>query len=260
SRVSSFTPASTKKKDDGRGLRYKNIELVLFRAENAPWRIGWRLDQQFVKNNKDPENTVFGTAIWDCDEPIYSGALYLLALALADDALYGFSSPEEVFEQRIPEGEDELVLRWNKEAEDRCIIRGATAGGVSEDPLTKEKYQKDFRKILANAGYFVTATVHAMRRALGKAVRNKYSSAHVAQILTHQSKSVYGNDYLASCSGVDVFNALRGRLADHTHIEYFQGYGQFHEHGLPRQLPIEEEQKINADPHLVAKATEIQNA
>jgi hypothetical protein len=59
---------------------------------------------------------------------------------------------------------------------------------------------------------------------------------------------------------VDVFNDLKGRLADHTHIEYFQGYGQFHEHGLPRRLPIEEEQKIDADPCLVAKATEIQDA
>ncbi|KAF5861576.1 hypothetical protein ETB97_012826 [Aspergillus alliaceus] len=131
-RVSSFTPASVDKV--GQGLHYKNIELVLFRAVNAPWRIGWRLDQQSVKNNKDPENTMFGTAIWDCDEPIYSGALYLLALALAGNALYGFPSPEEVFEQRIPGGQDELVLRWNEEAEDRCIVRNVTAAGVSEDP------------------------------------------------------------------------------------------------------------------------------
>jgi len=73
-RISSFTPASPDKV--GRGLRYKvravtgiyllfrcyinqNIELVLFRAVNAPWRIGWRLDQQFIKNNKDPENTIY---------------------------------------------------------------------------------------------------------------------------------------------------------------------------------------------------------
>ncbi|PYH42369.1 uncharacterized protein BP01DRAFT_376250 [Aspergillus saccharolyticus JOP 1030-1] len=56
SRVSSLTPASENKA--GRGLRYKNIELVLFRDTEAPWRIGWRLDQQFVKNNKDPENTM----------------------------------------------------------------------------------------------------------------------------------------------------------------------------------------------------------
>lgn len=46
----------------------------------------------------------FGTAIWDCDEPIYAGALFILALALADGALFGFTHPEEVSEQRIPPG------------------------------------------------------------------------------------------------------------------------------------------------------------
>lgn len=40
----------------------QNIELVLFRAVDAPWRIGWRLDQQFVKNNKDPENTMYAAS------------------------------------------------------------------------------------------------------------------------------------------------------------------------------------------------------
>ncbi|TQB75773.1 hypothetical protein MPDQ_001737 [Monascus purpureus] len=80
------------------------------------------------------------------------------------------------------------------------------------------------------------------------------------QILTQKPKTVYGNDYLANCSGVDVFNALTGKPADNTHIDYFQGYSQFHEHGLPRRLPIEEEQKIDADPQLVTKATEIRNA
>ncbi|KAE8380696.1 hypothetical protein BDV26DRAFT_302608 [Aspergillus bertholletiae] len=208
-RVSSFTPTSVDKV--GRGLRYKNIELVLFRAVNAPWRIGWRLDQQFVKNNKDPENIMFGTVIWDCDEPIYSGALYLLALALADNTLYGFIFSEKVFKQRIPEGQDEVVLRWNEDAKNRCIVRKVTVAGISEDPLTKEIYTVDFRKIFANAS-------------LGAAVEGKYSSAHVAQILTQKSKTVYGNDYLANCSGVDVFNALIGKPADNTHIDYFQGY------------------------------------
>lgn len=142
----------------------------------------------------------FGTAIWDCDEPIYSGALYLLALALADNALYGFSSPEEVFEQRIPEGQDELVLRWNEEAKDQCIIRGVTAEGVSEDPLTKEKYQADFRKILANACYFVTATVHAMRRALGAAVKGQSLLSSPFNLSPNLAKILCRKILVGSCS------------------------------------------------------------
>ncbi|PYH76412.1 hypothetical protein BO82DRAFT_321834 [Aspergillus uvarum CBS 121591] len=255
-RVSSFTPPLAERK--GKGLRYKkNIQLVLFRARDVPWRVGWRVDQQFVKNNKDPENTMFGTALWECDEPIYSGALYLVALALADNALFGFSTPEEFFEQRIPEGQNELVLRWNDEARDRCIIRAATAEGVSEDPLTKESYQADFRRIMAAACYYITATVHAMRRALGAAVEEKYSLTHTAQILTQKSTAVFGNNYLADCSSVDATNTVRRKPVEHTHVEYFQGFGQFHEAGLPRRLPFEEEQSIEADPRLQAKMKEL---
>ncbi|KAB8227914.1 uncharacterized protein BDW43DRAFT_292804 [Aspergillus alliaceus] len=59
---------------------------------------------------------------------------------------------------------------------------------------------------------------------------------------------------------MDVFNALRGRAAGHTYIDYPQGYDRFHEDGLHRPLPIEEEQKIDVDPCLVTKATETQQA
>jgi hypothetical protein len=64
-----------------------------------------------------------------------------------------------------------VVLRRNEDAKNRCIVRKSTASGISKDPLTKKTYAADFQKILANACYFVTATVHAMRRALGAAVK-----------------------------------------------------------------------------------------
>lgn len=37
----------------------------------------------------------------------------------------------------------------------------------------KEAYQADFQKILANACYFVTVTVHAMHHVLGAAVKGQ---------------------------------------------------------------------------------------
>ncbi|KKK18808.1 hypothetical protein AOCH_003098 [Aspergillus ochraceoroseus] len=160
----------------------------------------------------------------------------------------------------FPEGQNELVLRWNDEARNRCIIRPATAEGVSEDPLTKESYQADFRRIMAAACYYVTATVHAMRRALGAAVEEKYSLTHTAQILTQKSTAVFGNNYLADCSSVDATNTVRRKPVEHGHVEYFQGFGQFHEAGLPRRLPFEEEQSIEADPRLQARMKELCDA
>jgi hypothetical protein len=119
------------------------------------------------------ESRRFGIPIWDQDTPIFAGALPLLALALTDNALYGYKSADEVWQQRIPPGEKELALKWNEEAENRCIVRGITATKVSEASMTKAKFHDDFRRVMNNADYFKTATIHALRRALGAVVDGK---------------------------------------------------------------------------------------
>lgn len=101
-------------------------------------------------------------------------------MALADGALKGFSTPADVFEQRIPSGQDEFPLKWTEEAQERCIVRSVTAHRVSEDPLTKEQYGQDFRKIFNSAGYWKNATIHAVRRALGAVIDGKSSEVTVA--------------------------------------------------------------------------------
>ncbi|KAB8208175.1 hypothetical protein BDV34DRAFT_233690 [Aspergillus parasiticus] len=200
-----------------------------------------------IPSPKFSHHSEYLTFIWDCDEPIYTGGSYLLALVIHGNALDRFSSAKDVFEQRIPEGQNELVLPWTKEAKGRCVVRHATAA----------KGVKALGKILIAACYYVQPTVHAMRRKLSAA----YFPAHVAQILAQKSKSVYGNDYLASCSAVDVVNnTLRGRTVDKTHVEYFQGFSQFHEPGLPRRLPIDEELDLDLDPELTEKRAAFFNA
>lgn len=101
---------------------------------------------------------------------MFSAANDLLALAFLDNALFGYNSPEDLLQQRIPEGKDELPLRWKREALDRCIVRNISGNVVSEDALTKERFNGLFEKIAKNADYFVNPTVHAMRRALGKTI------------------------------------------------------------------------------------------
>ena len=69
--------------------------------------------------------------------PLFSAANKLLALAFLDHALFGYNSPEELFEQRIPEGQDKLPLRWRDDALERCIVRNFSGDQVTEDPLTR---------------------------------------------------------------------------------------------------------------------------
>lgn len=195
-----------------------------------------------------------------------------MALAFLDHALFGYNTPEELFEQRIPDGEDELPLRWRDEALERCIVRNISGNMVTEDPLTKESFSPLFCQIANNAGYFETPTIHAMRRSLGKQINSRlllslsvvsdteqkltvspehYSSAMVAQVLTQKDDNVYGRDYVAHCSSISTVDEALGEEEDTTHIDYFQSYAQFHETGLPRKLLAIHEENVEQDPELI---------
>ena len=123
----------------------------------------YRLDQRWVKNNRDPENTTYGASTSQHSVPLFDDTQFLLVMALADKALFG-----------IPEGDDELLLRWNDSTLRSPILRNATMqNGVSEDPLPKKTFDRIFKAVLERSGYFGKATVHAIRRYLGKKVNGK---------------------------------------------------------------------------------------
>ena len=130
---------------------------MLKRIPGGSWKVIYRVDQRFVKNNRDPENTVygllylfvsistdggrlrrFGTSTSQHRQLLKDDTQYLLALALADRAIQGITSAEDLWELQIPDGEDELPLRWTDDAEHLLILRNATMqAGVSEEPLSK---------------------------------------------------------------------------------------------------------------------------
>lgn len=154
----------------------------------------YRIDQRWVKNNRDPENTVYcsphlsswcvvsddalslryGASTSQHNKLLRDDTQYLLALALADKAFWKISSPEDLWELEIPPGEDELLLRWTDSVKGLPILRNATLhGGVSEEPLPKTKFDSVIKSVLNRSGYFGDATVHAIRRYLGKKVDGK---------------------------------------------------------------------------------------
>jgi len=58
---------------------------------------------------------------------LHEDTQYLLAMAFADKALYGIESPAELWKMDIPDGDDELPLRWNDEVlacAESCAILG----------------------------------------------------------------------------------------------------------------------------------------
>ena len=88
----------------------------------------------------------------------------------------------------------------------------------------------------------------------------RYSPAQVAQCLTHRSTEIYGESYVGHVPRVDTVNALAGKEADFTHAEYFGSFRQYHEHGLPHNLPAEYQKQILLDPKVIELTTEIEKA
>ena len=95
-------------------------------------------------------------------------------MAVADKAFFDINSLEELHDQQIPEGDDEVILRWNDSVMKLPILRSATKqDGVSEEPLPKRTFDRIFKAGLGLSGYFGKATVHAIRRFLAKKVNGK---------------------------------------------------------------------------------------
>ena len=118
------------------GLRYRDVELVLQWTPTCRWRLIYRIDQRWVKkNNRDPENIVFGTAGREHDKFIYDDAAFLFNMAMVDRALFGYETFADLREQEIPAGQNELVLRFRASVLDKPNLRKCTkAEGVTTSP------------------------------------------------------------------------------------------------------------------------------
>lgn len=211
-----------------------------------------------MKNNRDPENIVFGTVLQEHDQFIYDDAAFLLTMAFADKALFGFDTLAELQQQRIPKGKNEVVLRWQKSALNKPILRKCTkTGGVTDDPMPRSAFSQIFQSTLLNAGYFCQASVHSIRRQLGKKVDELYTEVERSQLLTQADPRIFGQAYTANTASVDGQGAFLGEALDHTHIDYFQGLGQFREPGLPCKLPARLGEDLKQNPTLQELEAEV---
>jgi hypothetical protein len=95
---------------------------VLQRAARGGWKLIYNIKQRWVKNNRDPENIMFGTASKEHTKFIYNDAAFLLSMAVADRTLFGYETLNYVRRQEIPAGENELILRFKKSALKKPIL------------------------------------------------------------------------------------------------------------------------------------------
>ncbi|KIW99637.1 uncharacterized protein Z518_11050 [Rhinocladiella mackenziei CBS 650.93] len=245
------------------GLRYKDVELILQRdpgkKNGRDWRLVYIVHQRWVKNNRDPENITFGAAAKEHERLFYNDAGFLLAMAIADNALVGIDSLEDVRQQVIPAGKDEKPLRFKDSVLGLPILRKCTKGGrVTADPMPMNAFTAIFKSTLINSGYLWGLSIHAIRRQLGKGADRRNTAVERSQHLTQADPRVFGQSYVANCSSVDGQAAFRDEESDQRHIEYFQSLEKFHEDGLPDKLPAHLEEELKQDPRLRELETEVQ--
>ena len=114
----------------------------------------------------------------------YNASLFLVALALAQGALFGYSTPEDLWEQEIPTGDNEMLLRVKDSHLGKPILRTVTmAAGITEKPLTVSSFSPIFRAMLEHAGYFGPVTIHSLRRGLMDKVDSKHSGRLLPSIV-----------------------------------------------------------------------------
>lgn len=86
----------------------------------------------------------------------------------------------------------------------------------------------------------------------------RHGSAPVSQIYGHKSGKTYPEHYQAHCSSIDTVGDVLDEEEETYHIEYFQGYEQFREVGLPLELSAEQKEAILERPELVARRDRIE--
>ncbi len=68
----------------------------------------------------------YGASTSQYSIPLYDDTQYLLALALADNAIWGIESLDDLWQLQILKDDDELPLRWKDSVRSLPILRNAT--------------------------------------------------------------------------------------------------------------------------------------
>lgn len=96
---------------------------------------------------------IFDTALSGHSKFFYNEIAFLLSLAVADKALYGLNSLQELDDIQIPEGDDKVQLLWAEEVKSRPILKTVTQNaGVIDKPMTEDAFKKIFESHFEKCG------------------------------------------------------------------------------------------------------------
>ena len=211
-----------------------------------------------MKNNRDPENNVFGTAGREHNQFIYNDTGFPVTVSMADQVLFRYDTFTDIQQQDIPAGQDELVLQFKDSVLDKPILRKCTkASSVTDEPMPKSVFSNIFHSTFRSAGYLCATLIHVIHQLLDKKVDKLYTDVQRSQHLTQADPRIFGQSYVANTSSADGMGAFLGEQVNHHHIDYFQSLERFREPGLPCELPAHVEESLKGDPQLQELEAEV---
>ncbi|KAK9414184.1 putative C2H2-type domain-containing protein [Seiridium unicorne] len=218
---------------------YRDIILVQRRQGGRlhDYEFIWSISERWVKGNRDPINKTFAVTGKDHSVLLYSNGALMLILAIADGALFGINSLNDLWQQEIPEGNNEKIYRWNDSWKKIPIARLIDkAGNVSPTkPMSKATFKSIFKDCLQREGYVgegLSRGLHQIRRQVGKRVNAHYTETERSQHILHSNPRIFGQQ------------------PDNSVPEFFQGLSLFREEGAPTKLSHKEEQNLLQSPKL----------
>src|SRR2546423_12303269 len=103
-------------------------------------------DSALYGHNHDGAMFSYDAAQKEHGKLIYNDVSMLLVLVIADNALFGITSVEDLQEMEISPGQDEQILHFNEKALDEYILKKCTkAEGVIDAPMPKSAFLAIFQ-------------------------------------------------------------------------------------------------------------------
>ena len=86
----------------------------------------------------------------------------------------------------------------------------------------------------------------------------RYTEVQRSQHINQSDPRVYGQSYVTNTSSVDGRRRFADEEPQHDHVEYFQGFSQSREKGLPTKLPARQKAEIDGEKSLLDLQKRIQ--
>jgi hypothetical protein len=105
---------------------------------------------------------------------LYNGLMFFFALAIADNALKGYETLDDLMKARLPEGRDSWELQWEEEARGLPVLRMASANGVDKSrALTYAALWNQIVPLGYEIGCRDSLKIHAIRAGVANKIKSE---------------------------------------------------------------------------------------